>query len=149
MSTAGRRRLWGWIGGAAVAAVATPGTGWAQGAAAGTRRGVVFQVTDAEPGRWQLALNNLRSLQAEFGADRIELELVAFGPGVQMLKKDSAAGEALAQALQANVRIVACNRTMQALHLGPTDLFAGVGVVPSGVAEVVLKQQQGWSYIRP
>jgi intracellular sulfur oxidation DsrE/DsrF family protein len=110
---------------------------------------VVFQVTDADPAKWQLALNNLRSLQAELGADNVELELVAFGPGVQMLKRDSATGEPLAQALHANVRVVACNHTMQALHLGPADLLPGVGIVPSGVAEVVLKQQQGWAYIRP
>jgi intracellular sulfur oxidation DsrE/DsrF family protein len=149
MTTTGRRRLWGWIGGAAVAAAAAPARVWAQGSGPGARRGVVFQVTDADPAKWQLALNNLRSLQAEFGADKVELELVAFGPGVRMLTKDSAVGEPLAQALHANVRVVACHRTMQALHLGPADLLPDVGIVPYGVAEVVLKQQQGWAYIRP
>ncbi len=150
MSVAGRRRLWGWLSGAAVAAAAAPAVGWAQPAgAASTRRGVVFQVTEAGPSQWMLVLNNMRNLQAELGADGVEIELVAFGPGVMMLKADSPVVQPLAQALHAGMRAVACQHTMQAFKLTPPDMQAQVGFVPSGVTQVVRMQQQGWAYVRP
>ena len=44
--------------------------------------------------------------------------------------------------------VVACQNTMAAFKLTPADMLGEVGYVPSGVVEVMRKQQQGWAYIR-
>jgi intracellular sulfur oxidation DsrE/DsrF family protein len=43
----------------------------------------------------------------------------------------------------------ACQNTMRSLKLSPQEMLPEIGYVPSGVVEVMRKQQQGWAYIRP
>jgi len=58
---------------------------------AATRNRVVIQVSDNDPAKWNLALNNARNLQADLGASNVDVEIVAYGPGIGMLKSDSVA----------------------------------------------------------
>jgi len=134
---------------AALTVAAMPMRASGQSQARATRPSVVFQVSDADPAKWGLALNNLRSLQAELGADATDVELVVFGPGIGMLKADSPVGARVASALQAGVKVSACQNTMQGYKLTPSDMLPDIGYVPSGVVEIVRRQQQGWSYLRP
>ena len=50
---------------------------------------VVLQVSDNDPAKWNLVLNNLRNLQQDLGDEGVEAEVVAYGPGIGMLKADS------------------------------------------------------------
>ena len=54
---------------------------WAQ-AAAKTKTKVVFQVSDADPAKWNLALNNVKNVQTDLGAGNVEIELVAYDSSV-------------------------------------------------------------------
>ena len=38
--------------------------------------------------------------------------------------------------------------SMRKLHLQAEDLVAGSEVVPTGIAEVVRKEEEGWLYIK-
>ena len=69
-------------------------------AAKAARAKVVFQVSDNDPAKWNLALNNARNVQQDLGAENVDLEVVVYGPGIGMLKKDSAVGKRVADALQ-------------------------------------------------
>ena len=51
---------------------------------------VVVQVSEADPARWNLVLNNVKNLQDDLGAGNVEIEVVAYGPGIGMLKLDGA-----------------------------------------------------------
>lgn len=66
-----------------------------------------------------------------------------------MLKAGSPAGDRVASALKSGVRVVACENTMHGQKLTPADMLPAIGYVPSGVGELVKKQQQGWAYVRP
>jgi intracellular sulfur oxidation DsrE/DsrF family protein len=110
---------------------------------------VVLQVSDNDPGKWNLALNNARNIQADLGAANVAVEIVAYGPGINMLKMDSAVGGRDDQALSDGVKVVACENTMRNAKLAKGDMLNKVGFVPSGVVELMQKQQQGWSYLRP
>ena len=120
----------------------------AQSAAPGKDR-VVMQVSDADPEKWNLALNNARTLQADLGADRVEVEIVAYGPGIGMLKRDSAVSSRIDEALASGVQVVACENTMKGQKLAKADMLNGIGYVGAGVVEIMRKQQQGWAYLRP
>jgi len=149
MMTMNRRQWTTRLAGAALAAAVVPRGAWGQSQPRATRPSVVVQVSDADPAKWSLTLNNLRNLQAELGADATDVELVVYGPGIGMLKADSPVGARVASALQAGVKVSACQNTMQALKLTATDMLPDIGYVPSGVGEIVRRQQQGWSYLRP
>jgi len=113
------------------------------------RNKVVFQVSDDSPQKWNLVLNNARNLQDDLGADLVDLEIVVYGPGIGMLKSDSPVAARIADALKNGVKVVACENTMRALQLGYKDMLPKIGYVPAGVVELMKKQQEGYSYIRP
>lgn len=110
---------------------------------------VVLQVSDADPGKWNLALNNAKNLQADLGAGNVDIEIVAYGPGIGMLKADSTVGNRIDEALGSGVKVVACENTMRGQKLTHADMLPKVGYVPAGVVEIMQRQQQGWAYIRP
>ena len=110
---------------------------------------VVVQVSDDDPKPWGLALNNIRNLQAALGADKVDITLVTYGPGIDMLMFDSIVANRIASALEAGVHMVACENTLTSRKIDRADMHPGVGFVPSGVVEIVERQRQGWSYLRP
>ena len=110
---------------------------------------LVFHVSENNPQQWQLALNNAFAFQKNVGKDNAQIEIVAIGPGLNMLKAESKVSDRIAQALDRNIDVVACGETMQATHVTAADLIGGVRVVPGGLIEIVQRQQAGWSYIRP
>jgi len=110
---------------------------------------VVFQVSDNDPAKWNLALNNVRNVQADLGADQVEVELVVYGPGIGMLKADSPVAARVAEALDKKVAVVACQNTMKAQKLTEADMQSGISYVPAGVVELMQRQRQGWAYVRP
>ncbi len=110
---------------------------------------VVIQVTDADPGKWNLALNNAKNVQQELGASKVDIEIVAYGPGIGMLKADATTGNRVSEAIQSGIRVVACENTMTSLKLTKADMNPAVGYAPSGVVEIMRLQGQGWAYIRP
>jgi intracellular sulfur oxidation DsrE/DsrF family protein len=117
--------------------------------AQGTGNKVVFQVSDAEPQKWNLALNNAKNVQDDLGADKVELEIVVYGPGIGMLKGDSPVAARIEQALKNGIKVVACENTMRAQKLVYADMLPKIGYVPAGVVELMKKQQEGYAYIRP
>jgi len=110
---------------------------------------VVMQVSDNDPAKWNLALNNAKNIQADLGASNVDIEIVAYGPGINMLKADSVVGNRVNEAMGAGVKVVACENTMRNNKLAKDDMLPKVGYVEAGVVELMQKQQQGWAYIRP
>jgi uncharacterized protein len=135
---------------AALAGVASFGASGAlaEGATAPKNR-VVMQVSDNDPAKWNLALNNARNLQSDLGAKNIEIEIVAYGPGIGMLKAESVVGNRIGEALGNGVKVSACENTMHGQKLTKPDMLNGIDYVPAGVVEIMQKQQQGWAYLRP
>ncbi len=140
------RRSAAMIGGAALVAASLPRHAAAANPA---KNKVVFQVSDADQGKWNLALNNVRNLQTELPDDESDLEVVVYGPGIGMLKGDSPIASRVADALKNGVKVVACENTMKGMKLTYADMLPNIGYVPAGVVEIVRKQQQGYAYIRP
>ena len=88
-------------------------------------------------------------MQADLGADKSEIEIVAYGPGIGMLKADAEVANRIEDAVGAGVKVVACENTMKAQKLSRDDMHGKVGYVMAGVVELMRRQQQGWAYLRP
>lgn len=110
---------------------------------------VVFQVSEGDPKTWNLALNNAKNVQTALGNDKAEIEIVVYGPGIGMLKMDSPVGNRIGEAVDSGVKVVACENTMRGQKLTKEDMLPTIGYVPAGVIELMKKQQEGYSYIRP
>ncbi|HEV7476483.1 MAG TPA: hypothetical protein VGO02_01965 [Burkholderiales bacterium] len=110
---------------------------------------VVFQVSDNDPAKWNLALNNARNVQADLGKANVQVEIVAYGPGLAMLKAESPVSARLAEALDGNVGLLACVNTMENTKTTKSDMYGGIGYVQAGVTHIMKRQKEGWAYIRP
>lgn len=118
---------------------------FAASAASATK--VVIQVSDDTPQKWNLALNNANNvLKAIPGS---EVEIVVYGPGIGMLKADATVANRVGAASSAGIKVVACQNTMRGQKLTAADMHADIGYVPAGVVEIMTKQAEGWSYLRP
>ncbi|MGE5170621.1 MAG: DsrE family protein [Rudaea sp.] len=149
MSTVSITRLLSFVMLAMLAAGGTliPAGAAAQSTAAKNR--LVVQVSDADPGKWNLALNNAKNVQNDLGAKNVDVEIVAYGPGIGMLKAKSVVGNRIAEALKAGVKVVACENTMHGQKLTKADMLQGIDYAPAGVTEIMRRQQEGWAYLRP
>lgn len=110
---------------------------------------VIIQVSDNDPGKWNLALNNAKNVQEDYGKDKVKIEIVAYGPGLGMLKLDSPVAGRITEATADGVALVACENTMRKQKLTQADMVPGIGFVKSGVPELMEKQREGYAYIRP
>jgi uncharacterized protein len=131
------------------AASLLPASGVAADRAADAKHRLIMQVSDNDPDKWKLALNNARNVQEELGGDNVDIELVAYGPGLNMLKLGSAVSALVVDAIGQGVKIMACETTMANRHVVKADMLPNIGYVKAGVVELMVKQQQGWAYVRP
>ena len=113
------------------------------------RHKVVLQVSDNDPAKWNLALNNAENIQQALGKNKVDVEIVAYGPGLGMLLAESKVAARLNGAMDGNVALLACATTMGKAKLTEADLAGGVKVVPGGVIHIMARQREGWAYIRP
>ena len=116
---------------------------------AADKKGIVIQMSDNDPAKWNLALNNAKNVQQEMGKDNVNIEIVAYGPGINMLKFDSEVANRVTEAEKSGVAIRACGNTMKGMKLTEKDLNPSAKVVKAGVIEIMTKQDAGWTYIKP
>ena len=136
------------------AGVAIGGTLAAAGARAQTssrpaKHKVVFELNTPAPNGWDQIFHNFDNILTVFGVDGLQVEAVFFGKGLSMLlKKNAEYAQRLKEASDKGVILAACQNSMRAAKVTTEDLFPFAAQVDSGVAELVRKQEAGWSYIK-
>ena len=108
---------------------------------------VIIQVSTPEPRIWNQAINYVENLQELYGKDNIEIEIVALGWGISMLKFDSPLATRVAEAMKRGARLQACEVTMGRQKLTKQDMLPDIGYVPAGLGQIIKRQKEGWSYI--
>ena len=142
------RRHFGLCAALAAAAAALPAR--AQSPVAGEKKNkVIFQVSDNDPAKWGLALNNANNVQSALGADAVDIEIVAYGPGIGMLEAGSPVAPRITAALKAGTKVVACENTMKNTKVDRSQILGGVKFVDAGVVHIMKRQREGWAYVRP
>jgi intracellular sulfur oxidation DsrE/DsrF family protein len=120
-----------------------------QTSASGPKHHVAFQLSEPDDAAWNslvVHVNNTMRALAEDGGS--QLEVVFWGPGLNMLKRTNTAyEERLKQLSDHGVKLLACRNAMKNRNVTTEDLFPFAGQVDSGIAEIVRKQESGWAYI--
>ena len=110
---------------------------------------VVLQMNVDGPDSWSQLLGNIGNIQKAFGADKIQIEVVVYGKGLSLLLKTNAAfEERIKKASETGVVFAACQNSMRLRKVTTEDLLPFAAQVDSGVAELIRKQEAGWSYVR-
>jgi len=124
---------------------------------AGTEEGagknkVVIQVSSDDIKTQTVALNNAVNLQKEYGMDNIDIEVVAYGPGLGLLTVENEQAKRVKSLALQNIRFSACGNTMEkvAQKTGKKPVLTdGVQIVKAGVSRIMQLQQNGYAYVRP
>jgi uncharacterized protein len=109
---------------------------------------ILVDLTTVISDGWALTLSNVEGLKRHF-KDDAEIEVVVHGPAVSMLhKNDDDFAARILRLHNSGVRFVVGTATMDLTNATKDDMFPFVEFVPSSAAEIVLKQEAGWSYIK-
>ncbi len=119
---------------------------------------LVIQINANDPALMNLVLNNATQSKAAYEAagKKLEVEIVAYGPGLKMLLPNSPV-MARIQNLDANnsgIGFAACGNTMKKMSKKAGKQlelleFSNIKMVPAGVVHIMQRQDQGWHYIKP
>lgn len=116
------------------------------------RRQVLLQVSDADPKSWNATLNIaqlMRKNYAQRGVEGVDIEIVAIGGGIQMLRDDAVVANRVRDVIEEGTEVVACEVSMRAFKLPRSQMLDRLRYVEAGAIEMVEKQRQGWSLLRP
>lgn len=121
-------------------------------AAEGAPHKVVIQVSTDDLRTQTIALNNAVNLQKALGQDNVQIEIVAYGPGLGMLTSNSKEGQRITSLAMQDIQFSACGNTMKGIEKKTGKmpaLLEGVTVVEAGVLRLMELQEQGYAYVRP
>ncbi len=112
---------------------------------------LMLQVSEDSTDKLKLALTHAKHVQDTLGRDNVAIQIVAWGPGVKTLRYYTPLGDELKDMHHRGVRIIACEKSLYAAKLKRTDLITTfpVSTVPSGLAEITVRQAEGWTYAAP
>ena len=118
---------------------------------------LAIHVDQNDPTVMNLALNNAVNVVQHYGAagEEVEIEIVAYGPGLHMLREDTSPVKARVKSIgdsMPNVAFSACGNTSDAMKKAEgkeIPLVTQARIVPSGVVRLMELQEKGWSYVRP
>jgi intracellular sulfur oxidation DsrE/DsrF family protein len=129
----------------------------AQGVADKKVHRLVLQVNTNDPAMMTLALNNATNVEQYYKnlGEKVEIEIVTFGPGLHMLRDDTSPVKDRIKGIAektASISFKACGNTQENMHKAENKnipLISQATLVKSGVVRVMELQEQGWTYVRP
>jgi intracellular sulfur oxidation DsrE/DsrF family protein len=113
-------------------------------------RQIVFSVTEDSEHALDHILSTANNVLKFYGADNVEMEIVAYSRGIKLLLKvNKEMAKRVDALMQVNVTFVACGNTMRTKNIKEEELVEGSEVVTAGVVELLEKVKSGWTYIKP
>ena len=113
---------------------------------------VVLQISDPDPFKQTLVLNVANNLLNHYGPDKIDVEIVAFGPGLRLLLAGNANEQRIDGLAAQGVRFSACENTIKSFtkSLGEAPALNPKAVtVSAGVVRIIDLTGQGYQLIKP
>ena len=118
---------------------------------------LVLYISEADMDKMNGALDIAANVSRHYSGigEEVEIEVVAFGDGLHMLRADtSPVKQRLTNFLQSmvNVTFQACGNTLDTMERNEgarPPLIEGVGMVQTGVARLLQRSEEGWTLVRP
>ncbi len=113
---------------------------------------IVLQISDNDPSKQTLVLNVASNLIKHYGQDKVDVEIVAFGPGLRLMFKDNVNKGRITGLTSSGVKFAACGNTITKMSkiLGhPPEINSNATVVPGGAVRIIDLQNQGFKLLKP
>jgi uncharacterized protein len=113
---------------------------------------LVLQLSDDDAKKQSLVISVAYNLLKFYGPDRIAIEVVAFGPGIALLRSDSPNVKLVDSLVAQGVKFDVCMNTVETVeretgHRVP--LNPNAKPVEAGVAQILALTEKGYTLVRP
>ena len=112
----------------------------------------VLQISDMDPFKQTLVLNVANNILKAYGTDQVDIEIVAFGPGLRLLFEDNANAGRIDGLTQSGVRFFACQNTINNMSntLGrPVKINSHASSGKGGIVRIKELVDQGYMLAKP
>src|SRR5210317_1627456 len=112
----------------------------------------VLQISDMDPTKQTLVLNVAGNILKAYGQDQVDVEIVAFGPGLRLLFEDNSNSGRIDGLVNSGVRFFACQNTINNMSntLGtPVKINSHASSGKGGIVRIKELVDQGYMLAKP
>jgi hypothetical protein len=113
---------------------------------------IVLQLSDNDPKRQALVISVAYNLLKFYDPDKVAIEVVAFGPGIDLLRTDNGNRNRVESLIAQGVRFDVCLNTVDTVERDTgkrPEIIPAATPVQVGVGQILLLTENGYTLVRP
>jgi hypothetical protein len=113
---------------------------------------IVLQLSDNDARKQGLVISVANNLMKLYDPDKVAVEIVAFGPGIELLKPDNPNRKLVESLVAQGARVDICLNTVDTIERDTgrrPEFIAAATPVQVGVAQILLLTENGYTLVRP
>ena len=113
---------------------------------------IVLQLSDSDAKKEGLVISVAYNLIKAYDPDKIAVEVVAFGPGIDLLRTDNANRKRVESLIAQGVKFDVCVNTLDTIERETgkrPDIIPGATPVQVGVGQILSLTENGFTLVRP
>jgi uncharacterized protein len=113
---------------------------------------VVLQLSDNDPRKQALVISVAYNLLKLYDPDKVAIEVVTFGPGIELLYQDNANRKLIESLVVQGVKFDICLNTVDTIERETgkrPQYLSGVTPVQVGVGQILSLTENGYTLVRP
>jgi intracellular sulfur oxidation DsrE/DsrF family protein len=113
---------------------------------------IVLQLSDNDPRKQGLVLSVASNLMKHYDPDKVAIEVVAFGPGIDLLRPENPNRKMVESLVAQGARFDVCLNTVDTLERESgkrPEFIAAATAVQVGVAQILFLTANGYTLVRP
>jgi intracellular sulfur oxidation DsrE/DsrF family protein len=113
---------------------------------------IVLQLSDSDPRKQGLVISVANNLMKFYDPDKVAVEIVTFGPGIDLLRPENPNRKAVESLVAQGARVDICLNTVDTFEREAgkrPEFIAAATPVQVGVAQILLLTENGYTLVRP
>jgi len=113
---------------------------------------LVLQLSDGDPRKQALVISVANNLLKHYDPDKVAIEVVAFGPGIDLLRSESPSRKQVESLIAQGVRFDVCLNTVDTLERESgrrPEIMPSATPVQVDVAQILFLTENGYTLVRP
>jgi uncharacterized protein len=113
---------------------------------------IVLQLSDNDARKQGMVISVANNLMKFYDPDKVAVEIVAFGPGIDLLKPDNPNRKLVESLVAQGARVDICLNTVDTIERDTgrrPEFIAAATPVQVGVAQILLLAENGYTLVRP
>jgi intracellular sulfur oxidation DsrE/DsrF family protein len=113
---------------------------------------IVLQLSDNDPRKQSLVISVAYNLLKFYDPDKVAIEMVAFGPGIDLLRTDNANRKLVESLVAQGVKVDVCLNTVDTIERETgkrPDIIPAATPVQVGVGQILSLTENGYTLVRP